>query len=144
MKTVTKIGLAGALAMLTAASSCESDAMVASRNLSTAADNFEVMRRIVFYNVRTEQFIMTFEGRCSIKADRSDQQLEITCRHGADDFRKHFLGMAVHTAYFVEQMDPVNVSTFHTRVVWKPQSILPDIDLKGDVEELIHNQNTNG
>ena len=33
--------------MLTAAQ-CESDATTASRNLSTAADNFEIVRNIVF------------------------------------------------------------------------------------------------
>lgn len=144
MKLLGKLGVAASVAMLVAASSCENDATVASRNLSTAADNFEIMRRVVFYNGVTEQYIMTFEGRCSIEADRADRQLEITCKHGPDDFRKHFLGLADNTAYFVEQMDAVNVSVYHTRIVWKPQGILPDIDFKGDLEELTTNQNTNG
>lgn len=143
-KHLSKIGIVVGLVMLTAASSCENDASVASRNLSTAADNFEIMRRVVFYNGVTEQFILTFEGRCSIEADRADRQLEITCKHGPDDYRKHFLGLSDNTAYFVEQMDAVNVSVYHTRIVWKPQGILPDIDFKGSAEELLSNQNTNG
>ncbi len=139
-----KIALICLAVMGVAASSCENDATVASRNLSTAADNFEIMRRVVFYNGVTEEFIMTFEGRCSIEADRADRQLEITCKHGPDDFRKHFLGLADNTAYFVEQMDGVDVSVYHTRVVWKPQGILPDIDFKGSADELLNNQNSNG
>lgn len=145
MKTVkSKALIVCGLVMLTAASSCENDAAVASRNLSTAADNFEVMRRVIFYNGITGEYIMEFQGRCSIKADRADNQLELTCKHGPDEFRKHFLGLADNATYFVEQMDAVNVSTYHTRVIWKPQAILPDIDFKFDGQELLSNQNTNG
>lgn len=141
--TWARVGIVAGMAMLTAASTC-SDADVASRNLSVAADNFEIMRRIVFVNGVTDSFILSFEGRCSIEADRADRQLEITCKHGPDDFRKHFLGLADNTAYFVEQMDAVDVSIYHTRVVWKPQSIVPDIDFQFDGNELLSNQNTNG
>ena len=144
MKPLTTAGIVSGLVMLTAASSCETDATVASRNLSTAADNFEVMRRVIFYNGITGEYIMEFQGRCSIRADRADNQLELTCKHGADEFRKHFLGLSDNATYFVEQMDGVDVSTYHTRVIWKPQSILPDIDFKWDTNELLNNQNTGG
>lgn len=128
--------------MLVAASSCESDATVASRNLSTAADNFEIMRRVVFYNGITAEYMMEFQGRCSIEP--SNNLLRLTCKHGPDDYRKHYLGLSDNVTYFVEQMDAVNVSVFHTRVIWKPQGILPDIDFKGSVDELLNNQNSDG
>ena len=143
MKKLTAIGIASGLVMLTAASTC-SDANTASLNISTAADTFKIMPRVVFYNGITGDYILEFQGRCSIKADRADAQLELTCKHGADDFRKHFLGLSDNATYFVEQMDGVDVSTYHTRVIWKPQSILPDIDFKWDTNELLNNQNTDG
>ena len=41
---------------------CEDDATIASRNLSKAADNFEVVRNIVFYNVWTDTEVATVIG----------------------------------------------------------------------------------
>ena len=37
---------------------CDNDASVASRNLSQAADNFEINRRIVFYNGITGEYML--------------------------------------------------------------------------------------
>lgn len=108
---------------------CESDADVASKNLSKAADQFEVNRRIVFFNGITDQYLMTIEGFCSIQPDPGEEQLEVTCKVGDDQYKKHFFGMSDNTAYFVEQMEGKDVSTTHYRVIFKPQTIVPDVDL---------------
>lgn len=134
MKLATGATLAVAT-MILAGSQCSDDAKVASKNLSKAADNFEIMRRIIAVNGITGDFVMSMEGRCSI-ADQATQ-LEVTCKHGPDDYRKHFVGLSDNTFYFVEQMDGVDVSVYHTRVTWKPQGILPEIDFRGSAEELV-------
>lgn len=54
--------------------SCSSDAYVASQNLSTAADQFEIYRRVVFYNGITDEYILVVEGYCSIEIDGYDDQ----------------------------------------------------------------------
>ena len=108
------------------------DAEVASRNLSKASDQFEVDRRVVFYNGITGEYMLVIEGRCSIKADTMDGQLEVTCKTGEDAYKKHFLGLSDNVTYIVEQLEPKDVSTAHYRVVFKPQTILPDIDLRAD------------
>ena len=33
-------------------------------------------------------------------------------------------------SYLVEQLEPIDVSTYHYRVVFKPQSIVPEIEMK--------------
>lgn len=106
---------------------CNRDSQIASSNLSKAADMFELDRRIVFYNGITGDYILSIEGRCSIEDQRT--QLEVTCKTGANDFKKHFLGLSDNVTYFAEQLAPVSVSSFHYRVIFKPESILPDIDL---------------
>lgn len=59
------------------------DADIASSNISKAADNFEIPRRIVFYNGITDKYMLTVEGRCSLgNADNRDQQLTVTCKVG--------------------------------------------------------------
>lgn len=109
---------------------CERDAQVASRNLSYAADNFEINRRVVFYNGITGDYILSVEGLCSITADRADNQLELTCKTSPTAYKKHFLGLSDNVTYFAEQLEAANASTYHYRVVFKPQVIIPDIELK--------------
>lgn len=121
---------------------CQTDATKASYNLSMAAENFEIVRRVVFYNGITGEYMLEVIGLCSI--EDQGNQLELTCKEGNEGYVKHFLGLSDNVTYFAEQVSPESVSVFHTRVVWKPQSIIPDIDLQFDSEELIQNQNTNG
>lgn len=115
-----------ALSVLTLAG-CASNAEMASRNISTAADQFEIDRRVVFFNGITDTYLLSIEGRCSI--EDQETQLEVTCQVGEDKFKKHFLGLSDNVSYFVEQLDPVETSAFHYRVIFKPEAILPDIDL---------------
>ena len=138
MEIDMKTTLAHALlfATLIAAGSC-SDAQLASANLSRAADNFEVMRRVVFLNGITDTYLLSIEGLCSIE-DQA-RQLEVTCRVGNQQYKKHFLGLSDNVTYFAEQMEAADVSTYHYRVVFKPQTIIPDIDFRGDAIELIEN-----
>ena len=107
---------------------CPDDAHVASRNLSRAADNFEVLRRVVFLNGITDNYILVIEGYCSI----TDQggQLEVTCKTGPNTYKKHFLGLSDNVTYFSEQIDPVGVSADHYRVTFKPSVIVPIIDAR--------------
>lgn len=124
MKRLIALAILGALVL----GACSSDADVASRNLSTAADQFEVDRRVVFFNGITDSYLLTIEGRCSIEADELDRQLEVTCKTGHDEFKKHFLGLSDNVSYFVEQLDGLEVGVFHYRVIFKPEVIIPDID----------------
>lgn len=112
-----------------AAAACSSDASVASRNLSVAADQFEIDRRIIFFNGITDTYLLEIDGKCSINADELDRQLEVTCKTGPDSFKKHFLGLSDNVSYFVEQTEDVPIDVFHYRVIFKPEVIVPDIDL---------------
>lgn len=127
-----------AFAMFAGLAGCVDDAQTASYNISKAADNFEIDRRIVFYNGITDSYMLTIEGRCSIEDQTT--QLEVTCKIGRDAYKKHFLGLSDNVTYFAEQLETADVSVFHHRVTFKPQSILPDIDFRGDAGELIENK----
>jgi hypothetical protein len=119
---VALVALAASLFTLGA---CTDDADVASDNISKAADNFEIVRRIVFYNGITGNYMLVIEGRCSIEDEGN--QLEVTCKMGKDAYKKHFLGLSDNVTYFAEQIDSANVSVDHYRVSFKPESIIPDI-----------------
>ena len=130
MTETRMMAMAGALLALGA---CDNDASVASRNLSRAADMFEIDRRIVFYNGITNTYILTIEGKCSITADRQDRQLEVTCKTGPEAFKKHFLGLSDNVTYFAEQIEGAAASVYRYRVIFKPETILPDVDLSTSV-----------
>lgn len=121
-----KLLLAGLVLALTG---CMSAADTASHNLSKAADQFEIDRRIVFYNGITADYILTIEGKCSLGNYDSAGEVTVTCKTGPGLFKKHFLGLSDNVTFFAEQMDSVGVDTFHYRVLFKPASIIPDIDI---------------
>ena len=109
---------------------CQSDASVASYNLSQDADMFRINRRVVFYNGITNEYILVVEGKCSIKADTTDKQLELTCKTSDTTYKKHFLGLSDNVTYFAEQIEPIQADPYHYRVIFRPSTIIPDIDLQ--------------
>lgn len=125
MKTILVIA---ALALTAALGGCDNDARVASRNLSTAADNFEIQRRIVFYNGITNDYILTIEGLCS--QEQTEKKLAVTCKVGPGAYKKHFLGLSDNVTYFSEQMEPAAANVYHYRVIFKPSVIVPSVEAK--------------
>ena len=105
------------------------DVDVASHNLSKAADNFEIHRRIVFYNGITDTYILVIEGMCSLDDDGMGQ-LEVVVKTGDNTYRKHFLGLSDNVTYFSEQLEASAVSKYHYRVTFKPSTIVPNIDFR--------------
>lgn len=130
MKNRTKGLVALALAATAALglTACTSDADTASYNLSKEADNFGIERRVVFYNGITDKYMLQIEGRCSITED--GRQLEVTCKTGPSEYKKHFLHMSDNVTYFAEQLDPASVSAYHYKVIFKPASIVPDVEVR--------------
>jgi len=112
------------------------DADIASQNISKAADNFEINRRVVFYNGITGEYMLSIEGLCSSGNDNTANKVSITCKVGPSSYKKHFLGLSDNVTYFIEQLEPAKASAYHYRVTFKPQTILPDIDFRGSTEAL--------
>ncbi len=107
----------------------ESDADVASRNLSKAAEQFEIPRRIVTFNGITDKYLMVIEGFCSIESGNTGVKnaLEITCKVPGG-FKKFYLGLSDNVSYFVQQGTPTKVSTTRIRVIFKPETVVPNFD----------------
>lgn len=127
MKKKTAL-LAATTAALLALTGCQA-ADVASHNLSKSADNFEVNRRIVFFNGITDKYLLEIEGMCSVTADGTDKQLEVTCKTGNDEYKKHFLGLSDNVTYFVEHLEPTETDAYHYTVRFRPEVIVPDVQV---------------
>ena len=108
---------------------CSREAQVASSNLAHAADNFQLDRRIVFYNGITGDYVLTIEGKCSFEAV-SERKVDVTCKVGDKEFKKHSLGISDNVTYFSEQLTSKGVSVYQYKVDFRPTTIIPDVDLK--------------
>lgn len=107
---------------------CSTDARVASRNLAKSAEMFELERRIVFYDAIQGVYLLSIEGRCSIET--SSTKLSVTCKTSETGYKKHHLGISDNVTYFSEQLDPADVGVYNYRVIFKPESLIPNIDLE--------------
>jgi len=124
-RSFTALAILGAGTVLSA---CSNDAQVASYNLSQAADNFKIARRIVFYNGITNDYMLEIRGLCS--QEQTDKKLAVTCKTGEGQYKKHFLGMSDNVTYFSEQIDGADASVQHYKITFKPSVIVPAIDLR--------------
>lgn len=107
------------------------DADVASHNLSKKADYFEIPRRIVFYNGITNEYILEIEWYCSLwtSAETRLDEVYIICKDW-DWYKKHFLWLSDNVTYVVEQLDDSVVSTNHYKIIFKPSTILPSMEIR--------------
>ena len=128
------------IAVMISISGCD-DAQVASQNLVKAADNFEINRRVVFFNGITDNYLLEIEGKCAVFTPTGLSALEVICKVGDEQYKKHFLGLSDNVAYFVEHLEATHASAYHYRVTFKPQLIVPDIDLRVDTTDLPTKQN---
>lgn len=126
-------GTVAALSLTLGLAACSSDADIASDNLSRAADNFEIARRIVFINGITDKYILAIEGYCSLGNNDKTREISVTCKDkdGYGGFKKYFVGLADNITYTVEQLAPALVSTERSRVVFKPEQIIPGVRVGG-------------
>ncbi len=118
------------LAVLSLSACDVNDADVVSKNLSTASDNFEVNRRVVFYNGITGDYMLSIEGLCSKDNSSTANTLGIVCKVGPNQYKKHLLGLSDNVTFFIEQIDGVKASPYFYRVTFKPLVIAPDIDIR--------------
>jgi hypothetical protein len=107
--------------------SCE-DSVVASQNISRAAHQFEIYRRVVFINGITDEYILQIEGYCSVVNE--GDQLSVIVKTESGEFLKHYLGLSDNVTYLSEQLEAAKVSTQRYRVIFKPSVIIPNIDLE--------------
>lgn len=126
-KKLMPIVAAGALLLGLGLAGCTSDADKASENLSTAAEAFEVQRTIIGINGITGATTFVAEGRCSFES--SGRRFDVTCKYGPEEYRKHVFIMGDQDSVTVTQEQPIDVSEYHTRIVIKPQNLLPEFDI---------------
>lgn len=96
-----------------------------SHNVSQEADNFNVIRRITIINSRTDKAEFELVAAFSLQVDSAENQLEIICETGENEYKKHFIGLNDETMYVVEDISGAEVDKYHYEVNFLPEQILP-------------------
>ena len=117
-------GILIAITMVTFASCTAADNV--NHNISQAADNFEVLRKITVYNARTDLIVMEMEGYMSI-SNNTTSELVVTCKTGANVYKKNYVYLNEYVIYAVEDITGTVTNPYHYKV--KFYGALPDIDI---------------
>lgn len=128
MKTKKIVGLMlAALLCLICLTAC-SEANKVNANLSKQADYFECERRITVYNARTDTIVLEVEGYMSI-SNNSNSELVVTCKVGADEYKKNYIYLNDYTLYVVEDITGTHTDPYHYQIYFHTE-ILPAVEVK--------------
>lgn len=115
------------VAVITLCTGCsESDKV--NYNMSKQADYFECERKITVYNARTDMIILEAEGYMSI-SNNSTNELVVTCKTGANEYKKNYIYLNDYTMYVVEDITGTHTDPYHYKLYFHTE-ILPDIEVK--------------
>ena len=113
------------LCMVISTTGCSSQADKVNYNLTQEADALNVTRELLVFNDITGDVKMQIIGRMSIKADVSDNQLEIIVEDSPGHYKKEFVGLNVHTSYLARRVDVTDVDRYKYTINFNPKMWIP-------------------
>lgn len=94
-----------------------------SYNVSQEADNFNVIRRLVVINARTDKPMFELVGAFSFNLDNN--RIVATVETGKNQYKKHSVGLTDWTLWSVEDLEGASVDKYHYEVNFLPEMIVP-------------------
>lgn len=80
--------------------------------MNLEADQFNCERRITVYNARTDMVILELEGYMSL-SNNSSSELVVTCKVGANEYKKNYIYLNDYTLYVVEDITGTHTDQYH-------------------------------
>lgn len=128
MKKIIAIALC-IIAIMTVFTGCvASEATKVNHNISKQAQYFECLRKITVYNARTDKIILEAEGYMDI-SNNSTNELVVTCKVGANEYKKNYVYLNEWTIYVIEDISGTSTDPYHYKMYFHTE-ILPDIEVK--------------
>lgn len=95
-----------------------------STNVSKEADNFNVVRRITVFNIRTDTVLLQMTGKMSLRNEGHDE-LAVLVEVQKGVYQKHFIYLNEYTMYTVEDLNGTEVSPYSYELEFLPQMLIP-------------------
>lgn len=118
----------GLVLLATALGACTSEADKANSNLSKEAERFRIERRITAINGITDSVLFTVQGYCSYEVP-GDNTFEVICKVDPNKVERTTLYLSDNVTFVSTQLAPAEVSFYRPKIVFRPQSVVPDFDL---------------
>lgn len=118
-----------AVAMTAGLCSCR-EAEKVSYNISQEADNFNVTRRLVVINARTDKPMFELIGAFSFTLENN--RIIAIVETGPGEYKKHSVGLTDWTLWSVEDISGANVNKYRYEVNFLPEMILPVTVISND------------
>ena len=94
-----------------------------SNNVSQEADNFNIIRRLVVINARTDKPMFELVGAFSFEL--TENRIVAVVETGKNEYKKHSVGLTEWTLWSVEDISGAIVSKYHYEVNFLPEMIMP-------------------
>lgn len=121
-KIITVI-LAASVMAASVTGCAEREADRVSYNISQEADNFNVIRRLVVINARTDKPMFELVGAFSFELH--NRRIIATVETGKNQYKKHSVGLTDWTLWSVEDLEGASVDKYHYEVNFLPEMIVP-------------------
>lgn len=112
--------MALAVALVTVSGCRESDRV--SHNISQAADNFNVTRKITVINVRDDTVLYELIGNFAM-TNEGNNELSVISEVAEGQYKKDFIYLSEWTTYIVQDVSGAYVDKYHYEVNILPQMV---------------------
>lgn len=113
--------LIGVMAALLAG--CGRESQRVSHNIAQEADNFNVLRRVVVINTRTDKAEFECIGKMSIEVGA--KRLDVLVETDDGKYQKHIINLTGNNMYIVEDLGKSDVNKYKYEVNYLPETIQP-------------------
>lgn len=117
------IGIVISIVLVMLIAGCTETSRV-SYNLSQQADNFNDVRQLTVINCIQGDVLFQMTGKMSIKADITDNQLEVVVEENGE-YKKHFIGLSDNVTYVVEDITSGDVDKYKYTLNFNPKMWIP-------------------
>lgn len=93
-------------------------------NLNKEADRFNITRRLVVVNVRSDKPVFEVIGNFSL-SNNSSSELVVTVEIGQGKYKKHYVYLNDWVTYTVEDVSGAYVDNYHYEFNYLPEMINP-------------------
>lgn len=115
------------MAIATMFTAC-SEAEKVNYNMNKQAQYFECLRKITVYNARTDTIVLEAEGYMDI-SNNTTNELVVTCKTGANEYKKNYVYLNEWTIYVVEDITGTYTDPYHYKMYFHTE-LLPDVEIK--------------
>lgn len=110
-----------AVALAAGCAGCTESSRV-SYNVSKEADNFNVVRRITVFNIRTDRVLLQMTGTFALQ-NSAENELEVICELPGERYQKHYIYLNDWTTYIVEDLDESQVDKYSYELSFLPEMV---------------------